>query len=54
MFHAGGDDVVSGALICKRRSDLRQIVGFGSAGGKEDLLISPLKSSRSPHAAVLI
>ena len=39
MFHAGGDDVVSGALICKRRSDQRQIVGLGSAGGKEDLLI---------------
>ena len=39
MFHAGGDDVVSGALICKRRSDQRQIVGLGSAGGKEDLFI---------------
>ena len=39
MFHAGGDDVVSGALICKLRSDQRQIVGLGSAGSEEDLLI---------------
>ena len=39
MFHAGGDNVVSGTLIRKCRSDQRQIVGLGSAGGKEDLLI---------------
>ena len=39
MFHTGGDNVVSGTLIRKRRSDQRQVVGLGSAGGEEDLLI---------------
>ena len=39
MFHAGGDNVVSGAFICKRCPDQRQIVGLGSAGSEEDLLI---------------
>ena len=39
MFHAGGDNVVSGTLIRERRSDQRQIVGLGSAGGEENLLI---------------
>ena len=39
MFHAGGNDVVSGALVCKRRADQSHVVGLRSAGGKEDLLV---------------